>query len=239
MLEKPWNMQALLAGNWRGATSVLISNGHQHVVVDSGMPHEASVLLDALRARGLEPGDVQAVINTHFHIDHVLNNILFPNSLIYASQESYDWCCSLYSDMAGDQWETLLLKYYPEMSDYPHVPDRMQQMRRFTLRWWDLGRLGKPHQLRWIEKNTLPEGFGMLITSGHVPGHVSVLLPDGPQPTIIAGDAFLSRTEDDRILTMIPHNREQSRRDRKTVLAHGGRIFPGHDAEFINRVTHS
>ncbi|HVA01686.1 MAG TPA: MBL fold metallo-hydrolase [Terriglobia bacterium] len=234
MSEQPWKVKTLLAGNWRGATSVLISNGRQHVVVDTGMAHEAHLLLEALARHGLEASHVHSLINTHFHIDHVLNNALFPNSLIYASQESYDWCCSLYSDMAEDQWETLLLKYYPEMSGYQRVLDRMHQMRRFTLRWWDLDRLGKRSQLRWIEQNALPDGFDTLITSGHVPGHVSVILPDGPRPTIVAGDAFLSRAEDDRILTMIPHNREQARRDREQILARGGRIFPGHDAEFMN-----
>lgn len=234
METSEWNVQALLEGNWRTAASVLVSNGKRHMVVDTGMPHEAHLLLNALAQRGLQASDIHCLINTHFHIDHVLNNALFPNSLIYASQESFDWCCALYSDLGDDQWEKLLLKYYPEMPRYPHVLGRMHQMRKFTLRWWDLNRLGKPCQLRWIEQYGLPDGFDALITSGHVPGHVSVLIPDGPQPTIVAGDAFLSRSDDVRILTMIPHNREQSLRDREQVLARGGRIFPGHDAEFLN-----
>jgi len=235
MKTSEWKADVLLAGNWRTATSVLVSNGKHHTVVDTGMPHEAHLLLKALEQRGLCAADIHIVINTHFHIDHVLNNVLFPNSAIYGSQESYDWCCSLYSDFGDEQhWEKLLLKYYPEMPSYQPVLDRIPQMRRFTLRWWDLNRLGKRSQLRWIEQHALPDGFDTLITWGHVPGHVSIIIPDGPQPTIIAGDAFLSRTNDDRILTMIPHNREQARRDREQVLAQGGRIFPGHDAQFTN-----
>ncbi len=236
METSEWNADALLTGTWRTATSVLLSNGNRHTVVDTGMPHEAHLLLEALEQHGLQASDIHSVINTHFHIDHVLNNALFPNSLIYGSQESYDWCCALYSDLADERdWEKLLLKYYPEMNSYKHVLDRMHQMRKFTLRWWDLNRLGTRSQLRWIEQHALPEGLEALFTSGHVPGHVSVLVPNGSQPTIVAGDAFLSQSCDDRILTMIPYNREQAQRDRELVLAKGGRIFPGHDVEFMNR----
>jgi glyoxylase-like metal-dependent hydrolase (beta-lactamase superfamily II) len=236
METSEWKAKVLMPGNWRTATSVLMSNGKRHIVVDTGMPHEAHLLLEALEQQGLRASDIYSVINTHFHIDHVLNNALFPNSLIYASQESYDWCCALYSDLADEQhWEKLLLNYYPEMTCYEHVRDRMHQMRKFTLRWWDLNRLGTRFQLRWLEQHALPEGLEALFTSGHVPGHVSVIIPDGLKATIIAGDALLSRANDDRIMTMISHNREQSLRDRELVLAKGERIFPGHDAEFTNR----
>jgi glyoxylase-like metal-dependent hydrolase (beta-lactamase superfamily II) len=235
METSEWKADVLLAGNWRTATCVLVSNGKHHTVVDTGMPHEAHLLLEALAQRGLRGPDIHHVINTHFHIDHVLNNVLFPNSLIFGSQESYDWCCSLYSDLRDEQhWEKLVLNYYPEMAGYDRALEHMHQLRKLTLRWWDVNRLGNPSQHRWIEQHALPDGLDALFTSGHVPGHVSVIIPDGPQPTIIAGDAFLCRANDDRVLTMIPHNREQSRRDREQVLARGGRIFPGHDVEFTS-----
>ena len=235
-MRKPeWKAETLLAGGWRSATSVLLSNGSHHWVVDTGMPHEEHLLVEALQQRGLKTSDIEAIINTHFHIDHVLNNSLFPSSVIYATQESYDWCCSLYSDLADDQrWEKLVLKYYPETLEYNHAIEHMHQMRKFTLRWWDRKRLGSPSQLRWFESHSLPDGLEVLVTSGHVPGHISVIIPEGTHATVVAGDACLSRSEDTRILTMIPRNREQSIRDREQVLALGKRIFPGHDVEFTN-----
>lgn len=233
-MEKPkWKAETLLAGGWRSATSVLLSNGSHRYVVDTGMPHEEHLLVEALQQRGLKTSDIEAVINTHFHIDHVLNNSLFPDSAIYATQESHDWCCSLYSDLADDQrWEKLLLKYYPETFEYDHAIEHMHQMRKFTLRWWDRERLGSSSQHRWLESHSLPDGLEPFVTSGHVPGHVSVIIRDGSLPTVIAGDACLSRSEDARILTMIPRDRKQWLRDREQVLALGGRIFPGHDVEF-------
>jgi glyoxylase-like metal-dependent hydrolase (beta-lactamase superfamily II) len=233
MGKTTWHTEVLLQGSWRGATSVLISNGDLRIVVDTGMPHEGHLLLSALQRKGLNPADIKTLVNTHFHIDHVLNNNLFPSAEIYASQQSHDWSQSLYSDMVDDQsWEKLTLKYYPEMYDYDRSRQHMAKLRKLALRWWDLRRLGKPEQFKWLEANSLPEGIETLITSGHVPGHVSLLIRSEEQATIIAGDALLSREHEEQVATMIPHNRAQFLEDRTRILNVGGRILPGHDAAF-------
>lgn len=235
MEENEWKAETLLPGSWRSAASVLLSNGSRRVVVDTGMPHEEHLLLSALQQHGLSPSDINAVITTHFHIDHVLNNSLFPGATIHATQESHDWCCSLYSDLLDNQhWEKSILKYYPQTLEYDHAVEHLHQMRKFTLRWWDPKRLGCSSQHRWLESSSLPEGLEPIVTSGHVPGHVSIIIPEKQHTTVVAGDACLSRSEDARVLTMIPRDREQSRLDRKRVLALGSRIFPGHDVEFTS-----
>lgn len=233
MSNSSWKVELLLPGSWRGATSVLISIGRHHFVVDSGMPHEAHLLVSALERKGLKPSDIRTVINTHFHVDHVLNNSLFPSSLIYATEESYDWCRSMYSDLLDNQnWEKLSLKYYPEIDEHERARDKMAKLRKFALRWWDEKRLGLPSQFRWVDKGALPEGLGSFTTGGHVPGHVSIIVPTTPEATLIAGDALVSRDNADQVLTMIPHNRTQFERDRAEILAMPGRVLPGHDAEF-------
>ena len=182
---------------------------------------------------GLRPSDIQIVINSHFHIDHVLNNALFPGSEIFGSQESYDWCRAVYSDLLDKQnWETLILKYYPETFEYERAKELMAKLRKLALRWWDPKRLGNPSQFRWIEKHALPADLEGLLTSGHVPGHVSIIVHGGERRTVIAGDALLSRRHDEEVLTMIPHSRKQFQQDRGRILAMGARIVPGHDAEF-------
>jgi glyoxylase-like metal-dependent hydrolase (beta-lactamase superfamily II) len=226
-------VRALLTGSWRGASSVLLSKGNHHVVVDTGMPHEAHLLEMAIQKLGLHPEDIRGVINTHFHVDHVLNNSLFPASVIYAPQQSYDWSCSLYSDLRDDQnWEKLVLKYYPETHDYERARMHMEKLRKLALRWWDVKRLGSPSQFRWVEKQSLPDGIQGMITSGHVPGHLSVIVEDAPDPIIVAGDALLSQNDDEHVLTMIPVNRKQFEKDRAAILGRTGRILPGHDKEF-------
>ncbi len=229
-------VEALLTGNWRGATSALISDRRHYWLVDSGMAHEAPLLMEALKSRGLHPEDITAVINTHFHIDHVLNNSLFPQSEVYASQESYQWCCSLYSDLRDEaNWEKLTLKYYPELKEYEEAGRLMSQLRKLALRWWDAKRLGDRSRFRWLETTSLPAPIEVIFTQGHVPGHASLVVHDGGPRTLIAGDALLTRDADARVLTMIPHNREQSLADRARLLALAGRILPGHGEEFVAR----
>lgn len=234
MAEATWNVEVLLTGSWRGATSVLLSNARHHIVVDTGLPHEAHQLVSALKARGLEPADVKTVINTHFHVDHVLNNNLFPSSAIFATQQSYDWCRSLYSDLISEAgWEKVVLKYYPETYAYTESAKNMGKARNFALRWWDPERLGGRAQYRWLETQPLPEGLSCLITSGHVPGHASISVEAETGKTVIAADALLSRDQDDQILTMIPFNRVQYLADRATIHSLGGFIIPGHDKGFF------
>ena len=228
MHDSGWKVDVLLPGSWHGATSVLLFDGRHRIIVDTGMPHEAHQIVKALERHGLKPSDIQTVINTHFHIDHVLNNALFTVSEIYGSQESYDWCCSVYSALSNQQnWETLILKYYPETLQYESAKRMMAKLRKFALRWWDPKRLGDPSQFRWIEKNPLPAGLESLVTSGHVPGHISIIVNGKEQPTVIAGDALLSRLHDEQVLTMIPHNREEFQQGRARILAMRGRIPSG------------
>ena len=233
MTSSTWKTELLLPGSWRGATSVLLSNGRHRIVVDTGMPHEAPLLLKSLETHGVKREDVTALICTHFHVDHVLNNSLFPGRPIYASQRSRDWACSLYSDLQDDlNWEKLVLKYYPETFDYERARELMGKLRKLGLRLWDPKRIGAPEQFVWIESGALPDGLQPHLTSGHVPGHMSILVANGSGCTVIAGDALLSRDRDEQIITMIPYNREQFRRDREGILAMAGRILPGHDQPF-------
>jgi len=233
MRNSEWKVDVLLPGSWHGATSVLLSNRRQHVIVDTGMPHEAYALVKALEARGLKPTDIRIVINSHFHVDHVSNNTLFPGSEIFGCQESHDWCRAAYADLLDQQnWEKLILKYYPETFDYDQAAEMMGKLRKFALRWWDPNRVGNPSQFRWIEKHPLPHDLEGLVTSGHVPGHASIIVHGRDQSTVIAGDALLSRTHDEKVLTMIPHHRKQYHADRARILAMQARILPGHDLEF-------
>ena len=238
-MGKPeWKLEILMKGSWRGASSVLLTDGRHHIVVDTGMPHEGQQLIQALETHGLHPEDIQFLINTHFHVDHVMNNFLFPNSVIYGVQQSYDWCRAVYSDLLdGQNWEKLVLKYYPETHDYERSKDLMSTLRKFALRWWDPQRLGDLSRFRWIETQPLPDGLESFVTSGHVPGHASIIVHNSGPNIVIAGDALLTREQHEQVLTMIPCNREQFLKDRQSILALNGLIVPGHDQEFSTQET--
>ncbi|MYW96222.1 N-acyl homoserine lactonase family protein [Amycolatopsis rubida] len=45
----------------------------------------------ALRSVGVDPGEVEVVVNTHLHWDHSSNNHLFPNARIVVQQREIDY----------------------------------------------------------------------------------------------------------------------------------------------------
>jgi glyoxylase-like metal-dependent hydrolase (beta-lactamase superfamily II) len=235
MLDSHWKIDVLLTGNWRGAASVLLSSDSERVLVDTGLPHDAHQVVSALEKRGLATSDITCIINTHFHIDHVSNNCLFPQVPIFTTQESFEWCLALYSDIGrcGD-WERLVLKYYPETLEYPNARQLMEKIRKIGLRWWDAKRIGSRSQFRWIETHGMPGGMNLLLTSGHVPGHASLILRNERELAVVAGDALLTRNHDYQVLTMIPHCRAQYEKDRERILRMDGLIIPGHDRAFVN-----
>ena len=235
MSDISWKAEVLLRGDWRAASSVLLTGASGPILVDTGMPHDAHQLIRALERRGLRPEDVHCLINTHFHLDHVSNNCLFHSSVIYATQESYDWGRALYADLVNEtRWQELMMKYYPETYDYENAGELMGKLRKIALRWWNLSRIGAPAQFRWIEKHGLPAGIECLMTCGHVPGHASLIVRNGGGTTVVAGDALVARAQDAPVLTMIPHHRAQHLRDRETILRIHGLIIPGHDGPFTN-----
>lgn len=63
-----------------GTITLLI--GPKTILVDTGGPWDRDFLLAQLEKRGLKPGDINIVVGTHGHSDHVGNLGLFPDALI-------------------------------------------------------------------------------------------------------------------------------------------------------------
>ena len=52
------------------ANTHLIENSRGVIIIDAGMPHQASRILIKIRNLGHAPQDVRAILLTHGHIDH-------------------------------------------------------------------------------------------------------------------------------------------------------------------------
>ncbi|KAM9717348.1 metallo-beta-lactamase domain-containing protein 1 [Menidia menidia] len=68
-------------GSFRADGTITLITGPRTVLVDTGGPWDRDFLLRSLRDRGVQPGDVQLVVGTHGHSDHIGNLSLFPSSL--------------------------------------------------------------------------------------------------------------------------------------------------------------
>jgi N-acyl homoserine lactone hydrolase len=65
----------------------LISTDNQRIIVDTGLKGEKEIILERLRERGLNPEDIDLVINTHDHQDHIGNNFLFSRAKLLSPKE--------------------------------------------------------------------------------------------------------------------------------------------------------
>ncbi|XP_060922413.1 metallo-beta-lactamase domain-containing protein 1 [Limanda limanda] len=68
-------------GTFRADGTITLITGPKIILVDTGGPWDRDFLLVSLKERGLEPGDINLVVGTHGHSDHIGNLGLFPTAL--------------------------------------------------------------------------------------------------------------------------------------------------------------
>jgi len=66
------------------STVSLVVSAEKRMIVDTGSPTDLKLLREALRTASVRPDDVDVVVNTHLHMDHIGGNSLFPNARFYA-----------------------------------------------------------------------------------------------------------------------------------------------------------
>lgn len=166
----------------------------------------ASVVSARLEALGVDPRDVDWVVNSHLHFDHVGGNCEVPNACVVVQRP---------------EWEA------------GHDP-RLARQNAFDARDYDTGNdvrvvAGEYDLFGDGRAVCLP-------TYGHTPGHQSLLLRLDSGDVLLAGDAcYLRRTLDDMHLPGVIHEPEAALAALRRLDAFrrtGTRIFYGHDPEF-------
>jgi len=222
----------LLEGTSYSSSCTLVTNSTHRVVIDTGLSIQGDVLLDALGARGLDPDDIDLVVNTHLHVDHCGNNLLFPRATIALSKRELNWTLAFFEAVfASRAPEVVAVKFYPELPEAGVAPRTIRSVTRIARLMWSRDRVGSEERFQWLETANLPDGLDVIPTPGHTPHHVSILVAASP-PVIVSGDAVLARSHSAKVRTMIPHSREQFEATRDTLLQSGLTIIPGHDAPF-------
>ncbi len=69
------------------STATLIATDQHHILVDTSTPRHRDALLHGLRSLGLGPEDIDMVVSTHLHMDHVGNDSLFTRAVRMARAE--------------------------------------------------------------------------------------------------------------------------------------------------------
>lgn len=175
---KPGEIEKALARNHRltptetSMNCYLINTGSKLILVDVGggdiyRAGGLGRLLTNLSAAGYQPGQINAILLTHFHPDHaggllVNKSFAFPNADVYLGEADYD----LMFGVSGNKLRT-------QLSDL---------IKLFT----PLKDAGKLKTIK--SRKELFPGVTAIPTPGHTPGHTSYLVSSGSEKLFIWGD---------------------------------------------------
>ncbi len=87
-----------LTFNLGSTNTVLIRDGGMNIVVDPGILQlgRYGAFQKRLAEFGLEPGDIDMVVNTHCHYDHIESNYLFRGKPLVVHEKEIEYCSNLY-----------------------------------------------------------------------------------------------------------------------------------------------
>ncbi len=159
-------------------TCYLLRSGGKNILVDTGLgprkrPGFPGGNLDvAFRDAGLSPADIDVVVHTHLHIDHVgwntfdhedgTREVFFPNARFFIQQVEWDY------------WMT------PKQIGHPanaHLAECVEPLR-------NSGRI------TFVDgEQAIDENLTCVSTPGHTPGHVAIGIASAGERAVIVGDA--------------------------------------------------
>lgn len=155
----------------------LINTGGKLVLVDAGAAKlfgpSLGHIVDNLKAAGYRPEQVDAVLVTHLHGDHVNGLVtpegqaVFPNATIWSAQADNDFWLS----------EEIAAKAPKEAQGFFKMARDAAAPYRQAGRWKTFDKDGE----------VLP-GISAVAAHGHTPGHSAYLVGTGPDKLLIWGD---------------------------------------------------
>jgi glyoxylase-like metal-dependent hydrolase (beta-lactamase superfamily II) len=156
---------------WRLRVNVaVVRGGGSTVLVDTGlgplprafMPDAGALLLDGLARLSVAPEDVDLVVHTHLHVDHVGWDGAFPSARYVVHQADLDF-------FLADE----------SLAERPHLREKVVPL-------FAAGRIDPVRA-----ETELTAGVRVVPTPGHTPGHVSLLLESEGQTAAVLGDAVV------------------------------------------------
>ena len=171
-------------------STIILIKGEKNFIVDAGSFLDKEKIIEGLKQENLTCDDIDYVILTHLHLDHIVNVNLFKNAKI-------------------------LLKFKGG-NEYPgqmHVP-ASGYLERYDL-------VGAPE---------LDKDVKIILTPGHTPDMISVVVKTNEGVVVIAGDAFPSEDFQDIAKQPDPLFNDvfQFNESRKKILEIADFIIPGH-----------
>ena len=159
--------------------TILVNTGDKLVLIDAGcgvdkFQKTTGRLIGNLAAAGYAPGDIDMVLLTHAHFDHLWGisdaknaSLLFPSAEFVASETEV----AFWSD--------------------PELPGKVSAKQQPLVTQANL-KLASP-RLRLIKAGAeVAPGVTTFDTAGHTPGHISVHISSGSEEMLLTGDVVVN-----------------------------------------------
>jgi glyoxylase-like metal-dependent hydrolase (beta-lactamase superfamily II) len=155
---------------------VVINTGDHRILIDTGagkLGPDTGKLLTSLRAEGISPKEIDTVILTHAHPDHLGGNtrdgeVVFPNARFMIGRAEWDFWTS-----------------EPDLKTDEHTRELLITTAQNNL-------LPIEDQLTFIShEEEIVTGIHMSPAPGHTPGHMAVSVSSNDERLLCIGDAVL------------------------------------------------
>ena len=164
---------------------ILVDANGKLVLLDTGagpLAPSTGQLQVSLRGLQVTPEMIDVVVLSHAHADHIGGLVdhegrpAFPNARIVIGRKEYEfWRRSGFRERLGDG----------SVYGNPAIESLVG-------RWFDQYLVTLEERLELVgEEAEVLRGITLVPAPGHTPGHSALLIHDGAEPVLVAGDAFL------------------------------------------------
>ncbi len=159
-------------------TCFLIRSAGKNVLVDTGLGpwrrtgFPRGHLNESLAALGIDPGDIDIIVNTHLHIDHTgWNTVEGPDGKPTIFFPKAKWM------IQRVEWDYWMQPRFMESEEHPHLAQCLTPVE-------ESGRVELVYSESAIDDNLV-----FIPSPGHTPGHVCIGIVSAGEKAIIVGDA--------------------------------------------------
>ena len=159
-------------------TYLFVDTGEHRLLVDMGAGNlfpTTGRLVQNMKAAGIEPVEIDTVIITHAHPDHIGGTLDEEGSLVFASAHYYIW---------KDEWD-----FWFSEAPLGKVPEN-QEFQFVRLARTNLEPIKGQVSLLEDESEILP-GISVIAAPGHTPGHMVVWISSADEQLLYIGDTVI------------------------------------------------